>query len=966
MSSYALATGVRLLRDRLAPQGCIQESDEQLLQAFLTDHDDGAFTGLVRRHASMVIQVCRRVLGQEQDAEDAIQATFLVLARNAAALRKKTSLASFLHGIAYRTALKARQAAARRHKYEGRAAQRRATDPVEELSWREVRALLDEEIAQLPEAYRHVFILCCLENHSQAAAARRLRLKERTVSHRLARARRQLQQRLARRGVQLTVVLAMSALGTQPATAALLTRTISATTTAQGFAGVSSTVAQLVRETAMTGWLNKLKLIALMALATSLLTGAGVWAYHGWAANESTAPTAAGEPRPASTLEQPPTRSPDPAAEQAVTIQGQVLDPASNAVPRAKLLLISYKGTMKQLGVTAADGRYTVAVPETAIRHWGTWLLAKADGAACDFIDLYQLKSTKPLNLRLARDHEIRGRVVNTEGRPVGGVRVTAESIEIYGANSIDAFRESWMSFWSRGTSSGPAKQIYFETDPLFAATTDADGRFVVRGLGAERVIRLRLRGGGIADTSVRVANRPGLDPRPLNQLVFDHVVKGHLNYRWNLLSGPDVAVIAELEKVILGVVTDADSGKPQPGVVVRVERDSDELIQFPPEGTSDAQGRYEIHGVRKTRRYLVGTGCNPDIGYMASQMWVEDTVAQQPIAADLRIKKGVIVTGKLIDGGSGSALYGTVMVAILRGNPHGRQYPTFSEHVMAPCESADDTDAGRPFRVVTIPGPVLLMAKPEGRSRIHYKDTGVDGKYPQYFSHGHGYYGYNSMWPLQGVWNKVLDLKPGISVVKQDIVLERAQPVALVRVQDSDGRPLTGAWAAATGPSNYVPYGWMEDDLCQVYGEPIRSPQLLVFYHRDRNAVSTKILKGNETGEVIVKLGAPGVLTGRLLDAAGQPLADVVVDVRYRDRAAERTQNEIYDGKKVVTNADGGFQFVTVIPDLPFELAFRRGRQRFAPAAPAAEGRIQVKAGEHRDLGSVPVRLLPQRANDE
>src|SRR5262249_31620062 len=107
MSHSILAAGIRRLRGKLPSQQHNEDSDEQLLAAFATHRDDSAFAVLVRRHGPMVLHVCRRVLGHEQDAEDAFQATFLVLARNADALRKKTALAGFLHGTAYRLAMTA-------------------------------------------------------------------------------------------------------------------------------------------------------------------------------------------------------------------------------------------------------------------------------------------------------------------------------------------------------------------------------------------------------------------------------------------------------------------------------------------------------------------------------------------------------------------------------------------------------------------------------------------------------------------------------------------------------------------------------------------------------------------------------------------------------------------------------------------------------------------------------------------
>src|SRR5579884_1270084 len=211
MSHSALTAGIRQLRHKLASQHLNEDSDESLLHAFAARREDSAFAVLVRRHGPMVLHVCRRVLGHEQDAEDAFQATFLVLARSAASLRKKSSLASFLHGTAYRLAMSAKRTAARRRKYEsslGALTQPRSpVEPAEELSWREVRALLDEEIARLPEKYRSVFVLCILENLSRAEAAQRLGLTERTELSRLFKARKRLGQRLARRGVELTAVL---------------------------------------------------------------------------------------------------------------------------------------------------------------------------------------------------------------------------------------------------------------------------------------------------------------------------------------------------------------------------------------------------------------------------------------------------------------------------------------------------------------------------------------------------------------------------------------------------------------------------------------------------------------------------------------------------------------------------------------------------------------------------------------
>ncbi len=269
MRNSALAAGVRRLRSVAATQRRHDESDEQLLRAFTDDHDETAFAALVRRHGTMVAGVCRRVLRHTQDAEDAFQATFLVLARRAAFLRHKAALPSFLHRTAFYLASRANRDAARRHKHEGRAPARPSLDPTGELLWREVQAILDEEIERLPERYRSVFVLCCLESLCRSEVARRLNLKEGTVSSRLTAARAQLQRRLKRRGIELTALLAASALTAESASA-LPTALVAKTT--RGAA--SPAVAALAAHSLPAVSPGKVKLVMVFLAVALLASGA--------------------------------------------------------------------------------------------------------------------------------------------------------------------------------------------------------------------------------------------------------------------------------------------------------------------------------------------------------------------------------------------------------------------------------------------------------------------------------------------------------------------------------------------------------------------------------------------------------------------------------------------------------------------------------------------------------------------
>jgi DNA-directed RNA polymerase specialized sigma24 family protein len=153
MGTAQLGTLLRHLQQLTAGRCLAQETDRQLLDDFTARRDESAFAALVSQHGAMVLRVCRRVLGHEQDAEDAFQTTFLVLARNSVSIRKCEALAEWLHGVAYRTALKAKRSAARRRCHEAQVRQARP-EAVPSPRWDEVQAVLDEEIRRLPEPYR--------------------------------------------------------------------------------------------------------------------------------------------------------------------------------------------------------------------------------------------------------------------------------------------------------------------------------------------------------------------------------------------------------------------------------------------------------------------------------------------------------------------------------------------------------------------------------------------------------------------------------------------------------------------------------------------------------------------------------------------------------------------------------------------------------------------------------------------
>jgi RNA polymerase sigma factor (sigma-70 family) len=200
---------------RIASHAGPEPDDAGLLSRFLSGRDPAAFEALVARHGPMILRVCRHVLGNRQDAEDAFQATFLVLARKAASVRPPDALAAWLHGVACRVALGAR-AATRRRSREGLTPDLAPPDPrpepLEELTAREALGIIEEEVQRLPESYRLPVVLCCLHGLSQEEAARRLGWTPGSVKGRLERGRQRLHRRLVRRGLGLGAALALAEL----------------------------------------------------------------------------------------------------------------------------------------------------------------------------------------------------------------------------------------------------------------------------------------------------------------------------------------------------------------------------------------------------------------------------------------------------------------------------------------------------------------------------------------------------------------------------------------------------------------------------------------------------------------------------------------------------------------------------------------------------------------------------------
>ena len=275
MATSQLTKVMDYLRRAVLAGADVDLTDGQLLECFLNHHDEAAVAALVRRHGPMVWGVCRRVLRSHHDAEDAFQATFLVLIRKAASITPKEAVANWLHGVAHQTARKARATMGKR---QGREKQvHEMPEPkagTESELGRDLQDLLDQELSRLPDKYRLAIVLCDLEGRSRKRAADQLQIPEGTLSSRLTTARTMLAKRLARHGLTaaggtLAAVLSQkAALASVPA--GVVSSTIKAVTSvAAGNSAATGLISAKV--TALTEGVIKAMLLTKLKTMTALL-----------------------------------------------------------------------------------------------------------------------------------------------------------------------------------------------------------------------------------------------------------------------------------------------------------------------------------------------------------------------------------------------------------------------------------------------------------------------------------------------------------------------------------------------------------------------------------------------------------------------------------------------------------------------------------------------------------------------
>jgi len=432
-------------------------TDGQLLDMFVTRRDEMAFTALIERHGPMVQRVCHEVLGDHHDAQDAFQATFLVLARQASSIRQRDSLASWLYGVALRVGSCARSASARRRRHERNWAALRAAEAGSAEEHREgFEPLLHAEIGQLPERFRAAVILCYLEGRTYEEAAQVLRCPVGTIKSRLATARERLRGRLER--LELAPLAGPAGLSLDPATAPaavpaqLVDVTIQEVLRNSAGGVATSAVAKLAQGVLKTMFLHRLSaVVGVLVVSAVLATGAVglAWSVKGPAAEvevegKAEVPhTTPSEPPQASSANQ--TTKPQAVKKSGVPLflTGHVVDEQGRPVPQADVRFRLFRTSVRPLRIAAevveawsvrtdAQGRYRIEGVQ-GIQGDDYQFLA-LDVNAPDYVefsnrffsDLAQAAARKGnlSDVRLKRGVAVTGRCLGHDGKAVTGAKI--------------------------------------------------------------------------------------------------------------------------------------------------------------------------------------------------------------------------------------------------------------------------------------------------------------------------------------------------------------------------------------------------------------------------------------------------------------------------------------------------------------------------------------------------------------
>jgi len=705
--------------------------------------------------------------------------------------------------------------------------------------------------------------------------------------------------------------------------------------------------------------LTNVKTGATVAILFSLL-GCNAWAVGQPRSGQASAKMPGPRPAQASSASQPKSeKSRDPKA--TITYQGRVLDPAGRPVTGAALYLYTYRLEQPKdppvRATSGADGRFRFEVAKSdfdstyEVAPWSfSTVVARAKSYAFGLAN--DRGDAKELTLQLiADDVPISGRLIDLEGRPVAGVTVKVLNVRAPDKPSLDDWLkalEERKALYRVERAFLPIRlEVQSELSVMAPVTTGPDGTFRIEGIGRERVATLQLEGPAIETKQVEVRTRPGATIRvpgyegradliPIYGASFEHV------------AGPT--------RPIEGVVRDQDTGKPLAGVIVHGERALGNALVFT-HAITDSQGKYRLVGLPRgkegpvlavppcdfpvfgARKAAPNVPREEDLPYLRARVAVEETRGTDPLHLDISMKRGVWVTGRVVDEATGKPVDARLEYLVYNDNPHFKafQTPRTSYARMSPRFVGKDGS----FHLVAFPGPGLLAARTAGNryalaagadTLTHRPDGRLLPTEPYPVAPG----GYHVL--------AEIDPAPGTVSLTRDLALETGRSLS-VTVLGPDGKAL--ADTHVKGLNEMVRYfATPGTSTFTVNGLKPGTERSLTLVNEKARVSGELVLHGGETGPRTVTLRPWATLSGRVVDNDGAALTEGYL-----------YSIDLPSGMPKV-GKDGRFRAEGLVPGKPYTIHFIQGQGRTGGIIARD---VKVGPGEVKDLGDV-VLQQPKR----
>ncbi len=949
-------------------------SDRQLLDRFTANRDEAAFEQLMARHGRMVLAVALGSLDDRSIADDVYQAVFLVLVDKAHAIRGDQSLAAWIYRITQRISRQANLDATRAHRRLQRAGELKSLEQSSEMD-RELQQMLHSEVARLPEKYRQPLTLCYFESLSYSQAAEKLACTDGLVRKRLERARSLLRSRLTRLGFALALVEIFEVLEKGSAEAGCVAPNLQkATVRSALLVSAGKSLGEVLSSRALVRIVRaSMRLVSVSPVKLGLAAGASLLCLV--VAGGSIASLAQRETKGQQSIQAAMEKKAgkEPVAGKAavkpgskplgetIQLRGMVRTPDGKPYAGAMVVWdrtrdVDANKQKSTYATSGSDGSFVLDVEKKPLlpeklAQFADILYAFGPGFAPGWQTVHEGNAQK-LELSLEPDVPVHGKLVDLEGRPVAGARITPLEILTTRERKLD----SWLTLVSRGKDVRPVQVYGALVVNLFCpkggrtetVVTDAQGAFVLPGVGPERVVRVRIEGNGIVShENVYVITKPHAPFTPADDPV-------RVEFEGGMFFGQSFEFACAPSRDFLGELRDSGTGKPIPGATIASQHYPGKRFEGLDvvKTKTDEEGRFTLKGLPAKGVNVVRIEGPKGEPFALRLLDLADEPGLGPVRVSATLTKGAWIEGKVVDKRTKEGVGGVrIQYFPFKDNEHLSQYANLGFNESRSYSALSDEKGS--FRLFGLLGHGLIAARAD-------ELTGLE------FASGEGAEAIHSKTPAGAFATALVRVEPkdyqsfveinpeepggriSVSVVMNH-GLER-----LVRLVDPRDKPIPSSRMLLIS-TPYAPGRELNltTNEVQIGSLNPANPRMAIASTADRSLRGFINLRGDEAEPVLFKLQPSGAVKGRLIDPEGSPLANIKITwsgcypgTEFPIQELDNTQEDF-----VQTNEKGEFVIKNLVPGLECRL-WIWPKPTFGGVS--TDIRRRIEPGKTFDLGEV------------